>query len=150
MPLQDVQLDWWLIPDSESHAVTADTNTKDNAGKKTKDDDSTGVRLNVLVAAVRNEFLTDRSTLLSESKKIDKTSLELDIFSAMRSTLKHELAPVMIIDFGASGVRFAIIEYGIMKRFHSINRGGTHLTDSLSASMEVSFEEAENLKQEVK
>lgn len=135
VPLSEVTLDWWLIP---SIGKEGDTPTAEKRAN-----------VQVLVAAVRNEFLAQYEELFKKNKKIEKYAFELDVFGSIRSSLKHELSPSLVLDFGASGVRFSVIEYGVMKKFHSINRGGYHLTDALARELNIEFEKAEDLKKEI-
>jgi len=138
MPINEVSLDWWLIPTPEQVKETKQGTIEGKGGTS-----------NVLVAAVRNDFLTNYQNLLSSKNTTDSPVLELDIFGAIRSSLKYELAPSVVLDFGASGVRFAVVEYGVMKKFHSINRGAANLTKTLQMALNVSDEEAEELKRKI-
>jgi cell division ATPase FtsA len=73
----------------------------------------------------------------------------MEIFSAIRSSFSYELAPVLFMDFGASKTKVTIIEYGVVKSFHIINRGSTDITRNIATSMNISFKEAEDLKRSV-
>jgi len=55
----------------------------------------------------------------------------------------------MILDLGAGTTKLAIVEYGIIKSQHIINRGSQDITRALSQSMGISIEKAESLKREV-
>jgi type IV pilus assembly protein PilM len=52
------------------------------------------------------------------------------------------------MDFGASRVKLSIVEFGIIRSFHIIARGGADITDSISKTLSISFSEAEKMKKE--
>jgi len=134
VPLSEISLDWWIIPEKEIYGEDESGTTK----KKSE--------IDVLVAAVRNEVV-DRYNTVSQSLGIfSDTAYEIETFSAIRGSFKHELAPVMLIDFGASGVRMSVIEHGVVRKFRAINRGSAYLSSSLQKSLEIEFEDAEKLK----
>ena len=52
------------------------------------------------------------------------------------------------MDFGASRTKLSIVEFGTVKSFHVISRGGADITESISKSLSISFPEAEKMKRE--
>ncbi len=137
VPLSEVSLDWWIIPEKEIYGED-----ESSIVKKKSD-------IDVLVAAVRNEVVDRYNTVSQSLGMFSQTSYEIETFSAIRGSFKHELAPVMMIDFGASGVRMSVIEHGVVRKFRAINRGSAYLSSSLQKSLEIDFEEAEKIKHEV-
>lgn len=135
VPLSEVTLDWWVLP--ENLTSPGDEQLTDSNEK-----------MQVFVAAIRNDALQRYQNVIT-SAGLQSGSFEMEIFGAIRSTLKHDLAPVMVIDFGASGVRVSAVEYGVVKKFHTINRGSYHLSATLAQSLGVTFDRAETLKKEV-
>jgi len=129
IPLSEVSLDWWVIPDQEYIA------SEKKAEKK-----------EVLVVAVRNETLSEYRDVVKQAN-LDTKLFELEVFSMIRSSFGHELEPVVLVDFGARSVRVAIIEYGIVRVFHTVNRGSHHISQTMATSLGVDFEKAEKLKQ---
>ncbi len=136
VPLTEVSLDWWLIPEQESYE-------DENFGSSKKGE------VDVLVAAVRNEVVNRYNDVAQELGKFSSTRFEIETFSAVRGSFKHELSPVMLLDCGAAGTRMSIIEHGVVRKFRAVNRGSSYLTSSLSKSLEIDFAEAEKLKREV-
>lgn len=137
VPLSEISLDWWVIPEKEIYGDDESQNSK----KKSDVD--------VLVAAVRNEVVDRYNTVSQSLALFSGVAYEIETFSAIRGSFKHELSPVMMLDFGASGVRMSIIEHGVVRKFRAINRGSAYLSSSLQKSLELGFEEAEKLKREV-
>ena len=138
VPISEVVLDYWVIPKKEESLAdqSASTGTSE-ANSKTE----------VLVAAIHNDTISKYKDVV---KKTELTSgfFEIEVFSAIRSTFSHELSPVMLLDFGASKTKVVIVEYGIVKSFHIINRGSQDITNALSKSLSVPFAKAEEMKRE--
>lgn len=128
IPLTEVSLDWWVIPEQEY----------------TGQDTTSGTR-EVLVVAVRNTTLAEYRDI-AKASHIDAGLFELEIFSIIRSSFSHELEPVLVVDFGARSTRVAIVEYGIVRVFHTVNRGSHALTQNLATSLSMDFSKAEELK----
>jgi len=136
IPLSEVSLDWWMIPTRENYHDESMGSSRES-------------HIDVLVAAVRNEVV-DRYNLVSKNLGTFKNiAFEIETFSAVRGSFKHELSSVMLLDFGASGVRMSVIEHGVVRKFRAVNRGSAYLTSSLQKSLELDFEQAEALKRDV-
>ncbi len=99
----------------------------------------------VLVVAIHNESLTGFQTLMNRIG-INASFYEIELFSAVRSVLEHGVQPQMIVDMGASSTKLYIIERGILRASHIINRGSQDVTLAISKSLSISVNEAENLK----
>jgi type IV pilus assembly protein PilM len=128
IPLTEVSMDWWVIPDQEYVA------TDKQADKK-----------QVLVVAVRNETLSEYRDIVKASG-LNTNLFELEIFSIVRASFGHELEPVVVVDFGARSTRVAIIEYGIVRVYHTVNRGSYNITKTMATSLNIDFEKAEEMK----
>ncbi len=139
IPLTEVTLDWWIIPEKE---IYGEDEGSSNDTEDVKDVD-------VLVAAVRNEVVDRYNEISTMLGQFSTPQYEIETFSAIRASFKHELAPVLLLDFGASGTRISIVEHGVVRKFHSINRGSAYLTSSLKKSLQIEFDEAEKIKREV-
>jgi type IV pilus assembly protein PilM len=135
VPLSEVSLDWWIIPEKQIYG-DEDLNKNDN-------------EIEVLVAAVRNEIVDRYNDIMTSLNKFTSPAYEIETFSAIRASFKHELSPVLLVDFGASGTRISIIEHGVVRKFHSINRGSAYLSNSLQKSLQIEFEDAEKIKRDV-
>ncbi len=135
VPITEVTLDYWVIPKKEE-SLGDSMNQGETAAKN-----------EVLVAAIHNETISKYKNIV---KKTDLASgfFEIEVFSDIRSTFAHELSPVMLLDFGASRTKVVIVEYGIVKTFHIINRGSQDITIALSKSLSIPFSKAEEMKRE--
>ncbi len=137
VPIAEVMLDYWVIPKKEESLMDPTKPTQSIESQKTE----------VLIAAIHNDTISRYKDVV---KKTDLSSgfFEIEVFSAIRSTFGHELSPVLIMDFGASRTKIAIVEYGIVKAFHIVNRGSQDITNALSKSLSVPFAKAEEMKRE--
>ncbi len=132
IPISEVSLDWSIIP---QESFMSDTNN--NINKKPQRE--------ILVVAIHNETLSRYQQILKETK-IESDSFEMEIFANIRASLSHDLTPVLIMDFGALKTKLSIVEGGVVRIFHVVNRGSFDITKNIAQSMSVSFIEAEKLK----
>jgi type IV pilus assembly protein PilM len=75
-------------------------------------------------------------------------SLEIEVFSHIRSVLTRELFPVVIVDIGASKTKLSIVEHGIVENFRLINKGSQDMTLAIAHSLECAFDKAEAIKKD--
>lgn len=142
VPISEVTLDWFILPkDSDS----SETNIND---KTITTGAPLDMKTEVLVVAIHNDILSRYQEILKKTE-IHSDSFEMEIFSNIRSSVSHDLAPVLIMDFGASKTKLSIIEEGVVHVFHIVNRGGSDITKNISSSLGKSFSEAERLKRSV-
>jgi len=74
--------------------------------------------------------------------------LEIEIFSTIRTIFHKPGEGVMIIDFGSATTKVYIVESGIVRESHIINRGSQDITSSISKAFGISLSKAEELKRE--
>ncbi len=137
VPVAEVMLDYWVIPKKEESLMDPMKPVQEPGSQKTE----------VLVAAIHNDSISRYKDVV-KSTDLSSGFFEIEVFSGIRSTFGHELSPVLIMDFGASHTKVAIVEYGIVKAFHIINRGSQDITSALSKSLSVPFAKAEEMKRE--
>lgn len=137
VPISEVALDWFVIP---QEAESFETNTEDENIVKSN--------IEVLVVAIHNDTLSKYRDILKKTD-LHSDSFEMEIFSNIRSSFNHDLAPVLLIDFGASKTKVSIVEAGIVRVFHVVNRGSQDITKNIAQSMAITFDEAEKLKRSV-
>lgn len=136
VPISEVMLDWSLIPKSE---------VMDNAGPVQNPALSS---LNVLVVAIHNDTIARYQTIVSQAG-LDASFFEIEIFSTIRSVLDETLRPVLVIDMGAATTKLYIVERGVIRNSHTVNRGSQDITVTLAQSLGITPEEAELRKREV-
>lgn len=133
VPLSEVSLDWYVVPKKETYA-------EEQAGARKM--------MEVVVVAVRNETLSQYKQIVSKSG-IEQRGQEIEIFSAIRSVFHREITPTLVVDYGAGTTKVSIVEYGVVRAYHVINRGSAFTTDALARSLNIDFEKAEELKRSV-
>lgn len=138
VPISEVTLDWWPIPKDES------TISEFQNGQKVEEDSKS---TEVLLVVIHNDAL-NKNKDIQKITGLDATFSEIEIFSNVRSVLEPSTSPQMIIDFGAGSTKVFVVERGILKVCHVINKGSQDITLSISKSMSISFEEAEKIKRE--
>ncbi|HLP86813.1 MAG TPA: type IV pilus assembly protein PilM [Candidatus Paceibacterota bacterium] len=136
VPITEVTLDWFVIPEEAESIEGANATTT----AKTK--------IEVLVVAIHNDILAQYQDILKKTD-LQSDSFEMEIFSSIRSSFNHETAPTLLIDFGASKTKISIVNAGIVRVFHVVNRGSHDISRNISQSLSVPFEEAEKLKRSV-
>lgn len=138
VPISEVTLDWSIIP-PESEGIR--DNKEENSlimSEKTE----------VLIVAIHNDIISRYQELLKKTE-IESNSFEMEIFSNIRSSFNHDLSPVLLMDFGASKTKLSIVDAGVVRVFHVVNRGSQDITRNIAQSLSIPFSEAENLKRSV-
>lgn len=131
VPISEVMLDWFIVPEGDDK--------KSSEGKdKVKNTD-------VLLVAIHNEILNNYNTIVEKSGLLNDF-FEIEIFSTIRSVLDQTSGPAMIIDIGSSTTKVYVVEYGIVRVSHMINRGSQDVTSGISKSFNVSIAKAEEMK----
>ena len=95
-------------------------------------------KINVLVVATQNDAVAKYRSIVSQCD-LAASFFEIEIFSSIRANFEHELSPVLLMDFGASRTKLSIVEFGMVKSYHTIDRGGADITNSISKSLSIPF-----------
>ena len=140
VPISEVSLDWFMIPQETEF----DNDTNQEVANQPK----LPPKVEVLVVAIHNDILTRYQDILTKTQ-LHSDSFEMEIFSNIRSSLGHELSPILLMDFGASKTKLSIVEAGIIRIFHVVNRGSQDITKNIASSLSLTFPEAEKLKRTV-
>lgn len=135
VPISEVSLDWWALPKDEN------TVSEFQNGVKVEDDKMT----EVLLIVINNDAL-NKNIEIQKLAGLETTFSEVEIFSCMRAVLEPSIAPQVIMDFGAGSTKVFIVEKGILRASHVVNRGSQDITMSISKSMNIPFEDAEKIK----
>jgi type IV pilus assembly protein PilM len=138
VPMSEVSLDWWVIPKDESTVSEFQNGKPVDTSANTKESE-------VLLVAIHNDAISKNKDIQKISR-LDNSFSEIEIFSSIRSVLDPSLTPQVIVDFGSSATKVYIVERGILRTSHVINRGSQDITIAISKSMGITFEEAEKIK----
>lgn len=138
LPVTEVMLDWFAIPKDD------DTGAFDRVEQRTTLQ-SRGQE--VLLVAIHNETVRNYQTIAA-TVGLKVQFYEIEIFSAVRSSLGHGVAPILVIDMGAATTKMYIVERGIVRTTHLVTHGGQHMSENLERSVGWEFEKAERIKRE--
>ncbi len=145
LPITEVSLDYFIFPKKE--LSFEEMSVKENTGNPDPSSLPQKEKTSVLVVATQNDAVSKyRSIILGGN--MEASFFEIEIFSSIRSNFEHELSPVLLMDFGASRTKLSIVEFGMLKSFHSIERGGADISKSIAQSLNIPFTEAEKIKKE--
>ena len=140
VPISEVTLDWSIIPKTQIETSQTPPPTSSDTAKVMP-------KIDVLVVAIHNDTLARYTDIVGRAG-LEPGFFEIEIFSTMRAVLDEGLVPVMIIDMGAASTKLYIIERGIIKASHTINRGSQDITSTISQSLGLPIEKAEIMKRE--
>ena len=138
VPITEVSMDYFVLPNKEPSFEESN-----NPDMPVKEAD----KKEILVVAIQNDAISKYRSIVSESN-LETGFFEIEVFSSVRANFEHELSPVLLVDFGASRTKLSIIEFGMVKSFHTISRGGAEITDAISKSLNIPFTKAEEMKKD--
>lgn len=121
LPLSEVVLDWQLI-------------------EKTKDKHA-----RILLVAVPKEVINYYEEI-ARFANLKLVALEAEIFGNIRSYLKEEKEPAVLIDIGSHTTTVSVVANNLLRISHSLNVGGNSLTERIAQSLSVDYEQAEQEK----
>jgi len=134
VPINEVTLDWFMIPPRAQVAEAAPVQTPEST--------------HVLLAAIFNEALHKyRSAVQHAGVAVGLN--EMESFSVIRSSIHEDDETVMIMDLGASSAKMYIVANGILHESHRIPIGGQDLTMAIVETMKLSHGEAEEAKRQM-
>lgn len=137
VPVSEVTLDWFIIPKLEPE-VQDYQNVPEGEHKIPQ--------IEVLVVAIHNDVLQEFSSVISTAG-LEASFFEIEMFSTVRAVLEGgDNTPVMIMDFGAGSTKIYIVERGVIRDSHIINKGSQDITLNISKALSVSVNFAEKLK----
>ncbi len=126
VPINEVQLDWFLT----------------SGGAKAPNPEN---KIEVLLVAIHNDTIAKFKTI-AQSALVVPAFFEIEVFSAVRATLDHGIAPVAVVDIGAATTKFYVVERGLIRESHIISRGGQDLTLAASRALNITVVQAEERK----
>lgn len=133
VPTNEVVLNWLVLPQGEFSKSEDEGFVKE---RKMQD---------VLLVAIHRDTIEKYQNIF-QATRLSVKAFEIEIFSYARALLSKELHPSLLIDLGAQSTRFVIVDYGVIRMAHTLDRGSLELTDALSRSLGIEFERAERLK----
>jgi type IV pilus assembly protein PilM len=138
VPITEVSIDYFMLPKKELSFKEANDPTMAAQGAE---------KMKVLVIATQNDAIQKYRSIVSQTS-LEAGFLEIEVFSSIRSNFEHELSLVLLMDLGASRTKLSLVEFGTVESYHTVNRGGADITDSIAQSLSIPFVEAEKRKKE--
>jgi type IV pilus assembly protein PilM len=141
VPISEVTMDWWVVPTEYDH----DLDFAQGVDDENNEIKSKAQKVQVLVVSIHNDVLNTYSQIVKDAG-LDTSFFEIEMFSSTRALLGGENTPTMIFDMGASLTKIYILERGVIKYSHIINRGSQEITVSIARGLNVTFDRAEHIK----
>ncbi|MEI7620075.1 MAG: type IV pilus assembly protein PilM [Candidatus Falkowbacteria bacterium] len=127
LPLEEMVLDWKVIPQENADPNNPSSNTK------------------IFLTGSPKKLIKKYISIFSEAK-INLVSLETETFSLIRSLLGNDKSTVMIVDLGANSTDICVVKESIPYLNRSINVSGNTITEAISQKLGISMEKASQLK----
>ncbi len=156
VPIGEVSLDWWVVPSIEGER----DEPEEEEEKKPKNDGKQPLfgqpiqeqasnkplkKIDVMVVAIHNDTLTRYRNIVKQAG-LDAKFLELEIFSTIRAIIRNDMSLLAVVDFSAGNTKISIVERGVLRESHIVNRGSQDITQALSRGMGITVRQAEELK----
>ena len=105
-------------------------------------------KMKVLFVAVPRDVIS-KYQRISKLVGLDLRAIEVESFSSVRSLIGTEHAPTVMIYFGFEATTLLVVDEGILRLSHTVDRGQEFLTAALAKGLNVSVERAEDFKNEI-
>ena len=129
--LADMVLDWEVIEEAL------------HPGAQAHED-----QIRVLLTAAP-KTLVDRYSRIFKGAGLELVSLETEAMALVRSIIGRDRTPTLVVDLGSTATDIIIV-HGAMPRFtRTIDVGGLAMTQAMAKGMQVSFDQAEQMKKDV-
>ena len=140
VPIAEVTLDWWEVPKVPK---VYDPNEEQQPEEK-----QTGPeRTEILFAAIHKDTISKYQDIVKTSN-LQVSFFEIELFSTLRSVLRRDLSVTMVVDVGASNSKVFIVERGVLRSSHNINRGSQDITLAIARSLTIPVKQAEQIKRD--
>lgn len=125
IPLEDVAVSWNVIPPADP---------KEKTDKQS-----------ILLTAVPNHVIANYLKVFQELK-LDPIAIEVEATALARSLIGNDTSTVLIIDVGSKTATVNLIDRGYIYFSKNVNVGGEAITTSISQTLNVNLERAEQFK----
>jgi type IV pilus assembly protein PilM len=105
-------------------------------------------KMKVLFVAVPKEVIS-KYQRIAALLQLDLRAIEVESFSIARSLMGADHAPTLIIHFGYETTAAIIVDEGIIRVNHTVDRGQDSMAAALATGLNINKERAEDLKNEI-
>jgi len=144
VPITEVSLDWTIIPKEEIKP----SGQKPVAPELGQEERKKIEILSILLVAIHNETIREYQSIVQKTA-LDANFFEIEIFSTIRSVIDKNVVPIMILDVGAASTKLYIVDRGIVRASHTINKGSQDITMAISAALTIPPDKAEIMKRTI-
>ncbi len=150
VPISETVFDWKLLPDNNDDGLSGSGGDDEDDDDNNSDENSVEKKkmISVLLVAIHKDTVDQYKRIITKLG-IELESFEIEIFSSVHSSLSREISPILVVDFGASATKIAIVDHGMVRMVHTINKGSQDLTLAISHSLNIEFDRAEDMKKEI-
>jgi type IV pilus assembly protein PilM len=136
VPIDEIMIDWYDIPEEDSDAFdVAKSNQKVEAQFQ-----------KVMIVGINKKIARSYHDVVTGSGLVS-AFFEIETFSALRASLHAKSTPTLLIDFGASSTKAAIVnERWVLLVGRVIPVGGAKITADIAKLHKLEFTEAERSK----
>jgi len=99
----------------------------------------------ILMVAVPNELINQYQEI-AKLAKLRLQTLEAEVFGLIRSSIKDEKEPLVVLDMGAQTTTINVVQKGVLQSSRSIDIGGGNLSERIAQSLSIGRKEAEEKK----
>lgn len=99
----------------------------------------------ILLVAVPNEVINQYQEI-AKGANLKLSALEAEVFGLIRSFLKDEKVPAVVLDMGAQTTTINLVWKGQLRNSHGIDIAGNGFTERISQSLLIDFFKAQELK----
>lgn len=142
LPIDDMVLDWKLITPSKEE----EKERKKKEDKKEKDEKIKSLPVLITAAA---KTLVQKYLDIFKRAELNLISLETESFSLIRSLVGDDKSTILVVDIGADNTDISIVSKGVPYLNRSIDVAGNTFTSSISKSMGIDWQKAEQIKQDI-
>ncbi len=141
VPISEVVLDWWVLPKSGLDERASEAGNETRGVEKKRFGDT----MEVLIASIHKDTVRLYQEIAQKLGLVADV-YEIETFSAIRSVMTNDLSATAILDLGAGTSKIAIVDYGIVRVSHTIDKGAQDISVAISKSLSVPFVKAEEIK----
>ncbi|MDP1624884.1 MAG: type IV pilus assembly protein PilM [bacterium] len=141
VPITEVAIDWLPIPKEENSFSSFEKPSIPGSGPKEK-------TIEIILVVIHNDVIA-RMTQISELARLATQYFEVEVFSSIRSVVDISTESHLLFDMGAGSTKLYIIERGILRSSHMVNRGSQDITLAISRSLGLPVGDAERVKRTV-
>lgn len=109
-----------------------------------------GVKISRVLLTGAPKVLVQKYINFIKKCDLELLSLETEAFAAIRSLIGKDRSNIMVIDIGSARTNISIIEKGIPFLNRSIATGGTAITQTISKTLGIPYEQAESMKRDIR